>query len=186
MKIFGGMIVACVTVFAVHVLPAQVAEPTAVGLWQQVDEATGRTQGWFLISERSGVYGGIIAKMFMAPGESQNPICTRCEGDQKNALWLGLAIIKGMKRNGQSYEDGTILDPRDGSVYRALMQLSPDGQTLTVRGYFGIALLGRDQVWTRLPDSAYAQLDPSVNPQRTPVVPQRRENSPARRQTTPQ
>ena len=34
-----------------------------------------------------------------------------------------MTLIKGMRRNGDTYEDGTIMDPRDGSVYRALMRL---------------------------------------------------------------
>ena len=50
-------------------------------------------------------------------------------------------------RKGLSYGDGTIMDPRDGTVYRALMQLSPNGTQLEVRGYFGIAMLGRSQIW---------------------------------------
>jgi uncharacterized protein DUF2147 len=144
----------------IHGLSA--AEPGAAGLWQEFDEASGKTQGWFLIFERNGVYEGMIAKMFMDPDEDPNPICTHCEGDQKNAPWLGLTFIKGMKRNGMKYEDGTILDPRYGTVYRAIMELSPDGQTLTVRGYLGIELLGQNQIWKRLPDSAVAELDPGL------------------------
>jgi uncharacterized protein (DUF2147 family) len=143
---------------------ASAEEPVVSGLWQQVDAATGKTEGWFLFAERDGLFEGRIAKMFMEPGDDPNPRCDRCEGDQKKAPFLGLAIINGMRRHGLEYEDGTILDPRNGTRYRALMHLSPDGQTLVVRGYQGIALLGQDQTWVRLPHSAYAELDPSLNP----------------------
>ena len=75
--------------------------------------------------------------------------------DARSTL-LGLTLIKGMQRTGNSYENGTIMDPRDGSVYSALMKLSPDGQKLEVRGYLGISFLGRSQIWNRLPDNALA------------------------------
>ena len=149
-------------------LPAQDNEPSAAGLWQQVD-GSGNTQGWFQISERSGVYQGRIAKIFPRAGEDPNPVCSKCEGAQQNAPFLGLTIISGMKRDGLSYEDGRILDPRNGNIYSAKMKLSPDGQTLTVRGYLGISALGRDQTWRRLPEAAYAQIDaPGLRPQGPP------------------
>jgi uncharacterized protein (DUF2147 family) len=143
-------------------------ELTPLGLWQALDDDTKQPTGWFLISNHDGVYAGIIAKMFLKPGEDPNALCTQCKDDRFNHPWLGLEIIRGMKQDGDKFVDGTILDPRDGKIYKAMMTVSPDGQTLIVRGYLGFSLLGRNQYWTRLPDSAYSVLDPSVNP--NPVV----------------
>ena len=91
-------------------------------------------------------------------------VCDQCKDDRHDQRWLGLEIIRGMKQREVQYGGGTILDPRDGKIYHATMKLTPDGQTLVVRGYIGIELLGENQYWTRLPDSAYSMLDPSVNP----------------------
>ena len=155
------------TAFAALVATGQAlsAEPTPVGLWQAVDDDTKQPTGWFLISDHNGTYDGIIAKMFLRPGEDPNEVCAACKDDRHNHPWLGLEIIRGMKPEGESkYSGGTILDPRDGKIYKASMKVSPDGQTLTVRGYIGIELLGQNQYWTRLPDSAYSALDPAINP----------------------
>ena len=43
------------------------------------------------------------------------------------------------------------------------MTVSPDGQSLTLRGYLGFSLLGKNETWQRLPDTAVAQLDPVVS-----------------------
>jgi uncharacterized protein (DUF2147 family) len=146
---------------ALNMVYAAAAEPTAAGLWQNLDE-TGKPEGWFFIRERNGTYEGAIARMYLKPTEDPNAVCTRCEDDRKDQPWLGLEIIRGMKRDGLNYENGSILDPRDGKIYRALMRVSPDGQTLTVRGYLGFALFGQDQIWKRLPDTALKELDPAV------------------------
>jgi len=145
--------------------PAASAELSPAGLWQAVDDSTKEPTGWFLISDHDGVFDGIIAKMFLKPGEDPNAVCDQCKDDRYNHPWLGLEFIRGMRPESDSkYAGGTILDPRDGKVYKATMTVSPDGQTLTVRGYIGIELLGQNQYWTRLPDSAYSVLDPSVLP----------------------
>jgi uncharacterized protein (DUF2147 family) len=132
---------------------------TAAGFWAQVGD-DGKTGGWFFFWERNGEFEGRLVKMFKQPGEQQIiDTCEKCEGDQKGAAMLGLTIVKGMKRDGYKYEDGTIMDPRDGSVYHAQMEMSPDGQKLSVRGYLMVPLLGQTQVWQRLPDNAIPVAD---------------------------
>jgi uncharacterized protein (DUF2147 family) len=158
-----------VLTLTVHAAP-QRPVPSAVGLWEQVDD-DGRVGGWFYIYEREGIYEGKIVRMFLRPGEKPNPICTKCPGEQKNQPSLGLTLIKGMQRKGRHYESGTILDPRDGSIYQARMELSPDGQRLMVRGYLGIELFGQSQVWRRLPESAMAEVDVALLPPSTTAGP---------------
>jgi uncharacterized protein (DUF2147 family) len=62
---------------------------------------------------------------------------------------IGLVILKDFAFNGKDkWEDGTIYDPNNGKTYSCVIRLK-DEKTLEVRGYIGISLLGRTEVWTR-------------------------------------
>jgi hypothetical protein len=141
-------------------LAAQPVEPSAAGLWQKVEK--GKPVGWFLVVDHDGIFEGAFAKLFQEPGDPPNPVCSKCTDDRKDAPWLGLSFIRDMKRKGLEYENGNVLDPRNGKIWKAKMSVSPDGQTLTMRGYVGVSFLGMDEVWTRLPDTAIASLDPAI------------------------
>jgi Uncharacterized protein conserved in bacteria (DUF2147) len=139
---------------------ARADEPTASGLWEKSE--AGKPVVWVLIFERGGTYEGAIAKRFLKPGDDAGAVCAKCVDDRRNEPLLGLTFIRGMKRNGLKYEGGDILDPRDGKIYSANMAVTPDGQSLTLRGYMGISILGHDEVWNRLPDNAADILDASI------------------------
>ena len=63
---------------------------------------------------------------------------------------LGLLLLKGFEYNEKNNEwvNGEIYDPKNGKTYSCIMKLN-DHHTLEVRGFIGISLIGRTEVWTR-------------------------------------
>jgi uncharacterized protein (DUF2147 family) len=60
-----------------------------------------------------------------------------------------MTILSGLKKDGEEYAGGEILDPNNGKVYKSKMHLTDNGKKLSVRGYIGVPMLGRSQVWVR-------------------------------------
>jgi Uncharacterized protein conserved in bacteria (DUF2147) len=141
---------------------AYASDPTVAGVWQQIDPGSGFVGGLISFKEKNGLWEGYIVKMYPKPGDPVDPVCAGCTDDRKDQPVLGIRLIQNAKRDGLSYEGGSILDPRNGSQYSVELTLAPDSETLTVRGYLGITLLGQSQIWKRLheTDSEYPKPSP--------------------------
>lgn len=123
------------------------ADPNPVGLWRTVDDHTHKPRGIVRIYEENGVFFGRIETSF--DSEERAGHCEKCTDDRKGAPIVGLVIMRGITRHGAQYQGGEILDPDTGSIYRCRFTLSGDGDKLFIRGFLGIALLGRTQTWFR-------------------------------------
>jgi uncharacterized protein (DUF2147 family) len=131
-------------------LPAAWADDTSpVGLWKNIDDVSGKPKALIRISENKGALEGRIEKLFRPADQDQNPKCDRCEGVNKNQPIIGMVFMSGLTRSGDEYTGGQILDPDNGKVYKSKLTLVDGGKKLNVRGYIGVPMLGRSQVWVR-------------------------------------
>ena len=116
------------------------------GIWKTFDDDTNQPAALVQISEKDGIYSGVILKLL---DPSAPLICDKCSDLRKGKPVLGMEILTGMKKSGDLYSGGHILDPDDGDVYRAEIKLKDQGNKLDLRAYIGIPLFGRAQTWLR-------------------------------------
>jgi len=123
--------------------------PSAVGRWTTIDDETKKPKSVITIYEENGKLFGKIEKLFREPTEAQDPVCDKCEGTLKNQPIKGMVILRDLKKDGNEWTGGTILDPANGKTYKCKIAVEDGGKKLKVRGYIGMALLGRTQYWVR-------------------------------------
>jgi uncharacterized protein (DUF2147 family) len=145
--VLGNLIL--MLIFFLPVLANGIEAPTPAGLWKTIDDNTGQPRGLVRIREVNGRYEGRVEKGFPRPDEKEPPRCDKCDGARRNQPVLGMTILWGLTKQGDEYQGGEILDPESGKIYRARIKLIEDGKKLDVRGFIGISLFGRSQIWLR-------------------------------------
>ncbi|GGX45361.1 DUF2147 domain-containing protein [Undibacterium squillarum] len=133
----------------VLIAPFAHADDTPVGLWKNIDDKTGKPKALIRITETGGEYKGKIEKLFLEPGADQNPKCTECDGANKDQPIIGMTILFGLKKDGDEYNGGKIIDPANGKTYSSKLTVVDNNKKLNVRGYIGTPFLGRSQTWVR-------------------------------------
>ena len=128
----------------------QAAEPSPLGIWRTIDDDTHEAKALVEIIKQDGVLSGHIVKLFRHPNEIQDPICKACEGDRHDQRVIGMTILWNFHQDGDVWNGGEILDPEEGKIYRCKLHPIEGGARLEVRGFIGISLLGRTQVWERV------------------------------------
>jgi uncharacterized protein (DUF2147 family) len=120
---------------------------SAVGNWVTIDDETGKAKSVVKITQVGNELRGSIVKL-MDP-KKKNAVCDECKGTNKDKPIKGMIMMWGLKPAGAAWAGGRILDPSNGKIYKAKMNLIDGGKKLNVRGFIGFALLGRTQTWNR-------------------------------------
>ncbi len=123
-----------------------VSEDLIVGEW-----LTGNQKAKIRIFKKNDLYYGAISWM-KEPLKDGKPKTDTNNPDasKRNQPLMGMLLLKAFKYTGSNeWENGHIYDPEEGKTYSCTLNLKDNGATLHVRGYIGISLIGRTDVWTR-------------------------------------
>jgi uncharacterized protein (DUF2147 family) len=119
----------------------------AIGHWQVVnsDGSPGGHVDTYLVDGK--LFGRVTE---VRPGRTPQDLCDKCSGEYKNQLILGMLLMRNFHAEGDDWVDGTVVDPENGKEYKGKIW-SVGKDTLKMRGYISISLLGRTENWVRLP-----------------------------------
>ncbi|MGD0961686.1 MAG: DUF2147 domain-containing protein [Methylomonas sp.] len=148
MKITSSMLA---VLFVTSFLASAGETKSVEGLWRQIDDKTGKPRSLLRVEIINGEASALILKGYQLPGQEQDADerCVDCPGEFKDKPLYKLRIMWGLKGAGSEWDSGKILDPDEKKIYSVKIELSPDGSQLNVRGYIGLSLFGRTQVWRR-------------------------------------
>lgn len=119
-----------------------------VGTW-----LNGSKKGHVQIYEKDGrYYGKLVWLSVPTDPETGKPKLDGKNEDpaRRSRPLMNLPLMYNLQfRSGNVWDDGKIYNPEDGKEYNLKMTLK-DPNTLDVRGYLGISLLGKTQTWVRV------------------------------------
>ena len=133
---------------AIFLLSLLAHAQSPIGTWKTIDDKSGKEKSYVKIYEtKTGKLQGDVVKI-LTPGR-EDAKCTKCEGSNKNIPIKGMTLMWGLKKEDNEWTGGHIIDPSNGNQYKCIIRLK-DKNTLEVRGYLGVSLLGRTQIWERV------------------------------------
>ncbi|MDE1207085.1 DUF2147 domain-containing protein [Tenacibaculum larymnensis] len=119
---------------------------TIFGKWENRDEETNKVDSVIEVYKKDGkAYAKIVE---ITDKNRQEAVCDKCSGKRKNNPILGMNILTGLKKDGNEWSGGKILDPKNGKEYKCYIKLENNNK-LKIRGYIGFAAFGRTAYWHR-------------------------------------
>ncbi len=104
-----------------------------------------------IVKTTSGAYQGRIVWLSQPNDDAGNPkVDTKNPNRElRSRALMRLVILTGLQfKEGNRYDGGRIYDPKSGNTYSCKAELR-NNNTLALRGFMGVSLIGRTDVWTR-------------------------------------
>lgn len=138
----------------VTALPSSVAasEPL-VGKWRAVDTANGDVQSIIELFVKDGTLNGRIVDILTRDGKKLDPLCAPCQGELKDAKVVGAIFLSGLKKDGNRWIDGKVVDLRPGPTQgiTANCELDLVDGRAKLFGYLWFRFMGGTDYWQRVP-----------------------------------
>lgn len=119
----------------------------AIGHWQVID-SDGKLGGQVETYLAGGKLFGKVTKL--RPGRLPGDLCTKCSGELRDQLILGMVFLRNFHPEDDVWVGGTVVDPDNGKEYKGKIWAIGNDK-LFMRGFVGISLLGRTETWKRIP-----------------------------------
>jgi uncharacterized protein (DUF2147 family) len=122
-------------------------EDAILGLWE-----TGNGKARIQIKKFQNTYYGQIVWLKEPLNEEGKPKVDKNNPDEakRTKPLLGYRNLLGFQFKGDNtWEHGTIYDPESGNTYNCKIELT-DNNTINIRGFIGVSVFGRTDVWKRL------------------------------------
>ncbi len=118
-----------------------------VGVWE-----TGSGKAHVKIDKVGNYYFGRIVWLKEPLNPEGKPKLDKNNEDasKRNKPIMGLQLVGGFEwKNNNLWDNGTIYDPENGKTYKCKIDLE-NSTTMNIRGYIGISLFGRTDIWKKV------------------------------------
>ena len=156
------LVIPVLAVLFLMTIPVSAGDGDAIlGLWA-TDPEGGGGEAHVEVTDQGGTYQGKIiwlAEPVYGPDDPSGPAgqpktdINNPDPDRRDDPVVGLLIVKDFVYKGKGvWHKGTIYDPDNGKTYKCKISFGDDEETLKVRGFIGISMIGRTTYWTRVED----------------------------------
>jgi len=136
---------ALITILMPGILCRAADTGSPVGFWKNEDAT------FEIFEDQAKLSGKIIAMRDPQTPEGKDKTdIHNSDPSKRERPIIGLVFMSGFTRKSDTrWDNGTVYDPKTGNTYSGYMEL--DGpEKIKLRGFIGISLIGRTDVWTRV------------------------------------